>query len=79
MVKSLPANAGKHETQVRSLGQEHSLEEGIATQSSILAWRIIWTEEPGGLWSIESRVRLKQLNIHAHHPRNSMVLLEMYR
>ena len=80
MVKNLPANAGRHETQVRSLGQEHPLEEGIATQSSILAWRIIWTEEPGGLWSIESqRVRLKHLNTHAHHPRNSMVLLEMCR
>ena len=80
MVKNLPANAGRHEAQVRSLGQEHPLEEGIATQSSILAWRIIWTEEPGGLWSIESqRVRLKQLTTHAHHPRNSMVLLEMCR
>ena len=80
MVKNLPANAGRLETQVRFLGQEHPLEEGIATQSSILAWRIIWTEEPGGLWPIESqRVTLKQLNMHAHHPRNSMVLLEMCR
>ena len=80
MVKNLPENAGRHETQVRFLGQEHPLEEGIATQSSILAWRIIWTEEPGGLWPIESqRVTLKQLNMHAHHPRNSMVLLEICR
>ena len=39
--------------QVRSLGQEDSLEEGMAIHSSILAWRIPWTEEPGGLWSIE--------------------------
>ena len=38
--------------QVRSLGGEDPLEEGIATYSSILAWRIPWTEEPGGLWSI---------------------------
>ena len=38
--------------QVRSLGQEDPLEEGVATHSSILAWRIPWTEEPGGLQSI---------------------------
>ena len=37
------------ETQVRSLGWEDPLEEGTATHSSILAWRIPWTEEPGGL------------------------------
>ena len=36
---------------VRSLGQEDSLEEGMATHSSILAWKIPWTEEPGGLQS----------------------------
>ena len=36
------------ETQVRSLGQEDPLEEGTATHSSVLAWRIPWTEEPGG-------------------------------
>ena len=40
------------EKQVQSLGQEDSLEEGVATHSSILAWRIPWTEEPGGLRSI---------------------------
>ena len=40
--------------QVRSLGQEDPLEEeGMATHSSILAWRILWTEEPGGLLSID--------------------------
>ena len=44
--------------QVRSLGQEDPMEEGMATHSSILAWRIPWTEEPGGLQSIGSqRVR----------------------
>ena len=37
---------------VQSLGWEDPLEEGIATHSSILAWRIPWTEEPGGLWSM---------------------------
>ena len=39
--------------QVRSLGQEDPLEEGMATHSSILAWRIPWTEELGGLQSME--------------------------
>ena len=37
------------ETQVRSVGQEDALEEGMATHSSIFAWRILWTKEPGGL------------------------------
>ena len=49
------------ETQVRSLGQEDALEKGMATHSSILAWRIPWTEEPGGLQSMgsqKSRTRL---------------------
>ena len=40
------------ETQVRSLGQEDPLEEDMATHSSILAWRIPWTEEPGRLQSM---------------------------
>ena len=40
---------------VRSLGQEDFLEEGMATHSSILAWRIAWTEAPGGLQSIGSQ------------------------
>ena len=39
-------------TRVRSLGQEAPLEEGMPTHSSILAWRIPWTEEPGGLQSM---------------------------
>ena len=46
MVKNPPA---MQETQVRSLGQEDPLDKGMATQSSILAWRIPWTEEPGRL------------------------------
>ena len=49
-VKNLHA---MQETQARSLGQEDPLEEGMATHSSILAWRIPWTEEPGGLQSME--------------------------
>ena len=40
------------ETQVQSLGQEDPLEEGMATHSSILVWRIPWTEEPGRLQPI---------------------------
>ena len=40
---------------VQSLGQEDPLGEGIATHSSILAWRIPWTEEPGGLQSVGSQ------------------------
>ena len=43
------------ETQFLSLGQEDLLEEGMATHPSILAWRIPWTEEPGGLQSMESQ------------------------
>ena len=55
VVKNLPANAGNIEMQVRSLGWEYPLEEGTVTQSSILAWRIPWTEEAGGLQPIESQ------------------------
>ena len=51
----LPANAGNIETRVRSLGQEDPLEKEVATHSSILAWEIQWTEEPGGLQSMGSQ------------------------
>ena len=50
MVKNLPAET--QETQVRSMEWEDPLEERTTTHSSILAWRIVWTEEPGGLQSI---------------------------
>ena len=50
-VKNLPAMQETQETQVQSLGQENPLEEEMATHSSILAWRISWTEEPGRLQS----------------------------
>ena len=54
-LKHLPA---MWETRVRSLGREDPLEKEMATQSSTLAWRIPWTEEPGGLQSMGSqRVR----------------------
>ena len=49
MVENLP---GMQETQAESLTQEDHLEKGMATHSSILAWRIPWTEEPGGLQSM---------------------------
>ena len=53
MVKNLPANAGDVKRYgFKSLGREDPLEEGMAIHSSILAWRIPWTEEPGRLWSI---------------------------
>ena len=58
MVKNLSAMQELQEMQVRSLGQEDPLEKGMATHSSILAWRIPWAEESGGLQSMESqRVR----------------------
>ena len=58
----------RHETQVQSLGREDPLENGMATHSSILAWRIPWTEEPGGLQSMGShRVRHNWSNLaHMH-------------
>ena len=55
MVKNPPA---KQETRVLPLGWEGPLEKGEATHSSILSWRILWTEEPGGLQSMgPQRVR----------------------
>ena len=58
MVKNPPANAGDIETWVRSPGQVDPLDEGVAIHSSILAWRISWTEEPGELQSVDlQRVR----------------------
>ena len=54
VAKNPPASAGDRGDAVRSLGQEDLLEEGLATHSSVLAWRIPWTEEPGGPQSIRS-------------------------
>ena len=53
-VKNLPA---MQETWVQSLGQEDPLEKETATHSSILAWKILWTEEPGGLQSMGHKSR----------------------
>ena len=52
MVKDLPANVGAAGDMVPSLGQEDPLEKEMAIHPSILAWRIPWTEEPGGLHSM---------------------------
>ena len=51
MVRNLPA---MQETQVQSLGGKDPLEKGMATHSTLLAWRILWTEGPGGLESMGS-------------------------
>ena len=61
MVKNLPA---MQETRVPSLGWDDPLEKGMATHPSILAWRIPWTEEPGGLQSMGSHNQT-QLSTHA--------------
>ena len=59
-VKNLPA---VQETQIQSLGWEDPLKKEMATQSNILAWKISWTEEPGGLQSMGSqRVGHNKLN-----------------
>ena len=55
MVKNPPAVQEIQEMWVRSLGLENTLEKGMATHSSILAWRIPWTEEPGRLQSSGSK------------------------
>ena len=70
VVKNPPA---KQEVQVGSLGQEDPLEEVMATHSSVLAWRIPWTEEPRGLWVhgvAKSQTWLKRLSTHSQHFRN---------
>ena len=65
-MKNLPA---VQETQVRSLGWEDPLEKGMAIHSSILAWRIPWTEESGRLQSIRlQRVRHELSDSHFHLP-----------
>ena len=69
MVKNLLA---LQETPVRSLGQEDPLEKEMATHSSIVAWRIPWTEEPGGLYIIhgvtKSQIRLSTQACTQHFP-----------
>ena len=62
VVKNLPAMQG---TRVRSPGWEDFLEKGLATHSNVLAWRIPWTEEPGGLQSIVAKSWI-QLRLSTH-------------
>ena len=69
MMKNLPARQETQETSVRSLGQEVSLEEDMATHSSILAWRVPRTEQPGELvcpWSHKEWDTTGQLSMHTH-------------
>ena len=65
LVKNLPA---MEETQVQSLGQEDPLKKEMATHSSILAWEMLWTEEPGRLPSTGCKEpdTTEQLNHHHH-------------
>ena len=66
MIKSSPADAG-HRTQVPSLGQEDPQEEEMPIHSSMLAWKIPWTEEPGGLQSTgPQRVRHYRAHTRTH-------------
>ena len=53
-VKNPPVMQETQETWVQTLGQDYPLEEEMATYSSVLAWEILWTEEPGGLQSMGS-------------------------
>ena len=69
MVKNLPANAGDTGDAGSVLGGEDLLEKEMATDSSILAWRIPWAEEPGRLWSTGSRESDMTLRLNHHHHR----------
>ena len=55
VVKNPPTMQETQMTRVQSLGQEHALDEAMATHFNILAWEIPWTEEPGGLQSLGSQ------------------------
>ena len=75
MVKNPPF--AMQETQVRSLGREDPLEKEIATNSSILAWRIPWTEKLGGLrrWALKAQ----PTNTHTHtHTRNQHNIVKQF-
>ena len=68
MVKNPPANAGDVTDAGSILGQEDPLEEEMATHSSIHAWRISRTEEPGGLQTMDSQKNQTRLSAHIHTP-----------
>ena len=75
MVKNLPA---MQETWVQSLGLEDPLEKGTATHSSILAWRIPWTEEPGRLQSMGSQSRTRLSDFHFTDGKGSPTLVQRF-
>ena len=54
------------ETWVRSLGREDPLEKGMATHSTLLAWRIPWTEEPGGFKESDTTEQLTHAHVHTY-------------
>ena len=72
-VKNLPVSAGNLRDAGWILGREDPLEEGIATHFSILGWRILWTEEPGGLQSMGSQaVRCNWTDLACTHVHESL-------
>ena len=74
VIKNLPTMQEPQEMWVQSLGQEDPPEEGTATHFSILAWRISWKEEPGGLQSIGlQRVRLDSGDLAYRQPFSGML------
>ena len=75
VVKNLPAVQEKQETLVQSLGWEDPLENGMATHSSNLSWRIPWTEEPGGLQTIA----LQRSDLAGMHTNTLNTSLTKYR
>ena len=67
MVSVVKNPSAKQETWIRDLGQENPLEEGMATHSNILTWRIPWTEQPTGYspWGHKKSDMTEQLSMHA--------------
>ena len=64
MIKHLPT---MQETQVQSLGLEYLLEKEMATHSSVLSWKIPWTEEPGGLHGVAKQSDMtERITLHMH-------------
>ena len=62
-VKNFPAMQETQETLVQSLGQEDPLEKEMTTHCSSLAWRILWTEDPGSPWGFKERDMTEQLTL----------------
>ena len=78
MIKNPLASAGDISDTGSFLGQEDPLEKGMATHSSILTWRIPWTEEPGGLQSMRSqRVRHDQSDLAAAMSRRESLIAKV--